>query len=187
MPRVTPVYRPADYPAPVDAQTKADLDTLFAYLRPGVAEPEIDHAHTGVAIAALNPRLALNLAQMSKFVALDMPWTDRADLRELAVQAVNQRYHCTFTLDARRAGAETLGLTPGLLAAIPDWRTSPLFTEEQQQVIDYVYAVTDGPVPADLFARIAGRYGQKAAVELTAAIGWWSLWAMVINAAGAGE
>ena len=96
MSRITPIFKASDYPAP-DPQTQQDLAALFAALAPGVAEPTIDKAHTGMAIAAHNPAFALNLSQLTGQVALGLSWSARADLLELlvaerdeAVQLVNE-------------------------------------------------------------------------------------------------
>jgi len=41
--------------------------------------------------------------------------------------------------------------------------------------------VVSGDVPEELFAQVAARYGEAGAIECTVAIGWWSLWAMLLN------
>jgi alkylhydroperoxidase family enzyme len=95
---------------------------------------------------------------------------------------VNFRYNCTYTLRARRPRAEALGISPDVLAAISDWQTSELFSEEQRLLIAYTNAVISGDVPEKLSRTVIHQYGEKGAVELTAAIAWWSMWAMIINA-----
>ena len=50
-------------------------------------------------------------------------------------------------------------------------------------MIEYTRAVVSGDVPAALVARVVQRYGEAGAVEFTTAIGWWSFWAMFLNAA----
>ena len=67
---------------------------------------------------------------------------------------------------------------------MPYWRTASLFDDEQRLVIEYAEAVTSGEVPKALFSRVVERYGDKGAVEFTAAVAWWSFWAMMLNAAG---
>lgn len=180
--RVKPRFRPADYPAALNEAARRDVTALFNFLAPDAAAPEIDDAHMGLAIAALNPKLALNLAKMSVFMAQDLPWSPQPQLRELAIQAVNFRYHCGYTLRARRARAEALGLGADVLAAIPNWQSSALFSAAQRQVIAYTNAVISGNVHEILSKEMIDEYGETGVVELTAAIGWWSMWAMFINA-----
>ncbi len=182
MVRVTAVYKPADYPGDLDERTQADIAELFEYLFPGNADPEIDAAHTGIAVAAQNPQLALHLARMSGFIVRGLAWCQNQQLHELAVQTVNLHFRCDFTLRARSARALSLGIGANLLAAIPDWAVSDLLNGEQKLVVEYTYAVVSGAVPAELLARVTAQYGEKEAIECTAAIAWWAMWAMIINA-----
>jgi alkylhydroperoxidase family enzyme len=183
MSRVTAVYRPSDYPGTPDAETEAGLAALFGHMFPGVAAPEIDRSHAGVAIAALNPTLALMLSKLSGFAALEMGWSKRADLREIAIQAVNLHFQSHYSAQSRFKAWQAVGLSLEQLAALAYWRTTDLFDEEQRLVIEYALAVVSGSVPEPLFAQITARFGEKGAVECTAVIGLWSMWAMLINAA----
>jgi alkylhydroperoxidase family enzyme len=182
MARVTAVYRPGDYPGTPDAETQQALAELFAHLRPGSPDPEIDRDHAGIAIAAQNPRLALAMARMSGFMVLELGWCQRRDLLELAIQTVHLHYRCDFSFQARLPNMERLGLDPHLLAALPYWRTSPMFDDEQRLVIEYTLATVSGEVPEELFARVVAAHGEKGAVEFTTVVGWFALWAMLINA-----
>jgi alkylhydroperoxidase family enzyme len=182
MSRVTAVYKPSDYPGTPDEQTRADLAELFGHMFPGVDDPEIDKPHSGVAIAALNPRLALMLSKLSGFAALQLEWSKRADLREIAIQTVNLHFKSDFSAQSRFKAWEAVGLSKDQLAALPYGRTTNLFDEEQRLVVEYAQAVVAGEVPEALFARVAERFGEKGAVECTAVIGIWSMWAMLLNA-----
>lgn len=182
MSRVTPVYKPSDYPGTPDEQTQADLAELFGHMFPGVENPEIDRPHAGVAIAALNPKLALQLSKLSGFAALQLGWSQRADLREVAIQTVNLHFKSGFSAQSRFRAWEAVGLGKDQLAALPYWKTTNLFDEEQRLVIEYALAVVGGDVPEALFARVAARFGEKGAVECTVVIGIWSMWAMLLNA-----
>lgn len=182
MSRVTAVYKPRDYPGTPDDETREGLTALFAHMFPGVDDPEIDKAHSGVAIAALNPGLALHLSKLSGFAALQLGWSKRVDLREIAIQTVNLHYKSDFSARSRHRAWEAAGLTLHQLAALPFWETTTLFDDEQRLTIEYAFAVVTGDVPKELFARLAARYGEKGAVECTAVIGVWSMWAMLLNA-----
>jgi len=183
MSRVKPVFRPSDYPGNPDEQTRRDLAELFDFLVPGAADPEIDKPHTGMAIAAHNPRFALNLAKLTNHVALGLGWSQRKDLLELAVQAVNLHFKCDFSFVTRLPKADATGIGMERIAALPFWRNSNLFDEEQRLVLEYVEAVVSGDVPDALFAKVAGQWGETGAVELTSVIATFSAWAMLINAA----
>ncbi|HEX7852794.1 MAG TPA: hypothetical protein VF503_03775 [Sphingobium sp.] len=182
MARVTTVHGPGDYPGTPDDGTKADLATLFGTLFPGVENPTFDANHDGMAIAALNPKLALTLSQTSRFMALDLGWCQRADLRELAIYTVNQHYRSTYSIRSRLGAGHAFGLTDEMMAALPDWRSSVLFDDEQRLVIEYAQAVLSGDVPGELFAQVSERFGEKGAVEFTSVVGFWAFWAMFLNA-----
>lgn len=182
MSRVTAVHKPSDYPGTPDDQTRVDLAELFGHMFPGVENPEIDRAHSGAAIAALNPKLALHLSKLSGFAALQLGWCQRADLRELTIQTVNLHFKSDYSAQSRFHAWEAVGLRMEQLAALPYWKTTNLFDEEQRLVVEYALAVVSGDVPEELFAQIVERYGEKGAVECTAVIGIWSMWAMLINA-----
>ncbi len=184
MTRVKHVSTPSDYPGTPDEATRGDLKEFFGELFPGSDSPRIDAAHAGFAIAAQSPRLALHMLRMTRHLALEMQWSKRRDLLELAVQTVNLHFRCESSFEARLASAKAAGISAELLAALPYWRTTSVFNDEQRLVIEYTEAVTAGEVPQALFSRVVERHGEKGAIEFTAAVAWWSFWAMMLNAAG---
>jgi alkylhydroperoxidase family enzyme len=186
MARVKAIHKPSDYPDTADEQTKRNLSELFDYLFPQVADPKIDESHAGIAIAAQNPRLALQLAKLSGFIAGELPWCQRRDLRELAIQTVNVYFKCEYSFQARARLAEAAGIGADLQRALSFWKTSNLFDDTQRLVIEYANAVVGGDVPGELFSRVVGEFGEKGAVEFTTVVAFWSFWAMFLNATGAG-
>ena len=51
-------------------------------------------------------------------------------------------------------------------------------------MIEYALATASGRAPDNLADRVVARFGQRGLVELTAIVGTFALWAMLINAAG---
>lgn len=182
MPRVKPVFKPSDFPEDADTQTKQDMAEFFEQLFPGDSKPEINTGHTGLALAAHSPKFAGSLSRLTRSAVLEMGWSERRDLAELAVQAVNLHFRSAFSFETRLPNAEATGIGMERLAALPYWKTSSLFDEEQRLVLEYADAVVTGEVPDELFDRVKARYGEKGTVEFTALIGTFSLWAMLINA-----
>ena len=187
MPRVTAVFRPDDYPGTPDDATRMQLSALFERMFPGVADPRIDDGHAGIAIAALNPLLAGRLGELSAFLAVDLPWSQRRDLRELAIQAVNLRLDCAYAFNTRVEAAKAAGIGRDALDALANWRASDRFDEEQRLVIDYAENVVANSVSDSLFTRVSDAFGEKGAVECTTVIAFWSFWALFLNATGAGR
>ena len=185
MARVTTINRPGDYPGNPDNATSADLAALFDGMFPGNPYPEINPYHAGIAIAAHSPKLASGLAGLSKLMALDLGWSQRTDLRELAILAANLQFRSDYGFRSRLPNAKAAELTEEQIAALPDWQASPLFDDEQKLAISYAYAVASGDVPPALFDQVKARWGERGAVECTAVIGFWGFWAMFLNATGA--
>jgi alkylhydroperoxidase family enzyme len=182
MARVTAIRKPSEYPGTPDEVTRQDLAELFATLFPGVPDPAFDGTHDGLAIAAQNPKLALHLARLSGFIAGQLPWCQHRGLRELAIQALNLHFKSGYSFQSRVHHAEAAGISAVMLAALPFWKTSSLFDEEQRLTIEYTNAVVTGEVPEELFARVVRQFGEKGAVECTALVAFWSFWAMMLNA-----
>jgi alkylhydroperoxidase family enzyme len=181
--RVKGVFKPSDYPGTLDEAAKKDLGDLFEHLFPGLPDPKPE-PHFGFAILAQNPRLAKHVASMLYYVVREMPWTQQRDLRELAVQTLNLHFKCDFSFQAHLIYAQAHGISLEKQAAIPYWKTSNLFSDEERLVIEYTFAVVAGDVSDQLFSRVVKMYGEKGAIEFTTAIAWWSWWAMILNATG---
>ena len=180
--RIKPIEVVADYPLGPDGNPDPGIVELFDYLFPGVANPRIDANHAGTAITAHNPKLAMLMAGMSRFMVLDFEWSKRPDLRELAFATLHLKLKAAYPFESRLAPAKASGLTAEQLALIPLWENASVFDEEQRLVIEYANAVVACDVPDVLFARVVERYGEKGAVELTSLIGFWSCWAMLLSA-----
>jgi alkylhydroperoxidase family enzyme len=182
MPRITLIHQPADYPGTPDAETRAELAALFATLFPGAPVPAFDAAHTGMAIAAHNPKLALKLAQLSGFIAGELPWSQQKLLRELAIQTLNLHFRSLYSFTARTPTALACGITAAQLDDLLHWQLSPLFDADQRLIIEYAKATAAGAVTDDLSARMVARFGEKGTVECTALIAFWGFWAMLLAA-----
>jgi len=180
--RIRGIQKLGDYPTAPGEGPSAEMVELFEYLFPGVPDAEIDQHHAGTAITAHNPTLALLFAQLSKFMAVEMEWAKRTDLRELAFATLHEKFKAAYPFESRYNAAIAAGLSAEQLAMLSMWRTSRVFDDEQRLVIEYTQAVVAADVPDELFKRVVDRYGEKGAVEFTALVGFWSCWAMILNA-----
>jgi len=57
---------------------------------------------------------------------------------------------------------------------LPNFATSPAFSELEKLVLHYAAAVTQTPVevPAEIFEKLRAHFNEKQLVELTATIAW---------------
>ena len=60
------------------------------------------------------------------------------------------------------------------MEALPNYRTSPVFSETEKLVLEYTDAMTETPVevPEALFAKLRATFTEAHLVELTATIAW---------------
>jgi alkylhydroperoxidase family enzyme len=60
------------------------------------------------------------------------------------------------------------------MEALPNYRASPVFSETEKLVLEYVDAMTETPVEVSeaLFAKLRGNFTEAQLVELTATIAW---------------
>jgi len=65
-------------------------------------------------------------------------------------------------------------VTDEQLAALPEFATSPAFSELESTVLEYASEMTKTPVEIsdDLFARLRRHFDEAQVIELTAAIAW---------------
>lgn len=180
MPRTKLVYKADDFPKASGKQSKAEVDALFEHMKTFAGKPEIPGSAGAFAIIAREPRLALLLVKVSDYMTKECPWTtERRDLRQLMIQALNLHYRCDFNFQSHLSSAERDGISAELQACIPLWETSTAFNAEQRLVIEFTFAVCQNAVSDELYEQVVSRFGDQAALEMTIAAAWWAFWAMV--------
>lgn len=67
-----------------------------------------------------------------------------------------------------------LGLSEEKILALPDYATSPLYSEQERTVLEYAdgMTITGRDVSDELFERLRAYYAEDALVELTEVIAW---------------
>jgi len=73
-------------------------------------------------------------------------------------------------VDINAAGGSNAGIADAKIAALPDFRTSPLFTDAERDALALAEAMTAASVdvPDALFARLRTHYDEPQLVELAA-------------------
>ena len=179
--RVRAVFRRSDF-EPSPGATDDDADRLFAAVAPG-PDGVIARDHAGMAIAGISPNLALQLGATSRLMALDLEFSKRTDLRELAIQTAHLKCGSGFSFESRLPACLAVGLSVEQVAVMALWKTSSLFSEDQRLVLEYAEAVFDRSVSDELLGRFVAVFGERGAVECAAIVGYWTCWAMIIDVA----
>jgi alkylhydroperoxidase family enzyme len=117
-----------------------------------------------------NPKVAQASLGMGGMVG---GW-DTADesLKSFAHMAVAAQVGCGWCLDIGYFQAQNQNLDLAKASQVPRWRASEVFTPLERDVLEYAEAMTKTPptVTDELSARLLGRLGPAAMIELTAFI-----------------
>jgi alkylhydroperoxidase family enzyme len=190
VPRIKQIYSPGDYPHDLTEGDRAQLDRAFEryeqFMRntaPGIyasADKEVVVSNSW-SQTMHHPGFALAMIDLCDVMLNGLPWAQRVKERELALITLYQRQRCDYAYRAHFRPAIGSGVTTEQIVALPEFRTSDLFTEEERTVIEFTHAVLDGQMTDELFARAEALYGEKETLEFTAVIAYWAFWGMLIN------
>jgi len=137
-----------------------------------------------IEVAFNNPKVAVTTQE---FTASASAW-DAVDagLKTFAHMAVAAQVGCSWCLDVNYFLARNTQLDLAKASQVPVWRESDLFTPLERDVLEYAEAMTVTPtaVTDELHARLLGRLGPAAMVELTAFIGFANMAGRVNTANG---
>lgn len=99
------------------------------------------------------------------------------ELRSLVQVRISQINWCAFCVDLNSAAALERHGTPEKLAALADYRTSPLFSERERVALAYAEAVTDPTRRVDdaIFSKLRSHFTDQEIVELTALVAFQNL------------
>ncbi|GAA2420260.1 carboxymuconolactone decarboxylase family protein [Actinomadura vinacea] len=90
-------------------------------------------------------------------------------LKDLALMAASVKIGCSWCVDFGTWEANTHGVPPAKLEAVPAWRDSDLFDEDERLVMEYAEAMSaDPPAVTDELTAALRRYlDERQLVELT--------------------
>jgi AhpD family alkylhydroperoxidase len=96
--------------------------------------------------------------------------------------------HCAYCIDIGSYMSRQSGLTDEELLALPNYRTSPLFSEVEKLVLDYAVGMSRTPVdvPDELFDALKKHFDEKQLVELTHVIATENMYGRFNHALGVG-
>lgn len=185
MSRLKGVYAAGEFTGELDEATRTSLNSLFENVFPQyfkrAGAPEGAPLPSSWALLTQNPELALRVATLSDYIFHDMPWGQREGLRQLMIQTLNQHFMCDFAFHMHMEVSKRAGISAEMQAALPFWRTSSLFSDEERDVIAFTQGALTGTMTDELFGRAVKLFGEKQTLEFTVAIAYLAFWAILLN------
>jgi 4-carboxymuconolactone decarboxylase len=153
------------------AKDQAVADAIVAS-RGGIQGPFTMFLHS--------PELAGRLAQLGAYVRFEGSLDMR--VRVLAAMTVARELDAVYVWGAQTGGARRLGVPEETIAAIRD-RHSRGLPPADAQIVDFTRALVNRHRVDDATAKaMLARFGNDEFIQLTGAIGYYSMLAMTVNA-----
>ncbi len=121
-----------------------------------------------IEIWAYQPKMMMGMGKFNQAVRKGDSVDER--LKNLIELKGSQMIGCEFCVDLGSQICRNSGLSDEELLALPNYRTSDLFTDREKVALDYASAVMRTPVEVtdELFARMKAHFTEKQMVEITA-------------------
>ncbi len=121
-----------------------------------------------IEIWAYQPKMMMGMGRFNQAVRKGDSVDER--LKNLIELKGSQMIGCEFCVDLGSQICRNSGLSDEELLALPNYRTSELFTDREKVALDYASAVMRTPVEVtdELFARMKSHFTDKQMVEITA-------------------
>ena len=108
-----------------------------------------------------------------------------AALNELAIIIAGRHWGAQYEFYAHRKLAIAAGLSPAMCDAVAEFRRPADMSADEAAVYDFASAlVGTGEVSDAQYEAVRSRWGERGVMDLTGAIGYYSLVSMVLNVAG---
>lgn len=127
-----------------------------------------------------SPELAGRIAHLGAFVRFEGSLDMR--IRVLAAMTVAREYEAVYVWGAQSGGARRLGVPEETITAIRENHSRGLPAEDAEIVEFTRQLLRKHRVDATAFAALQRRLGNDEVIQLTGAIGYYSLLAMTVNA-----
>lgn len=123
-------------------------------------------------VAGLAPKLLR--AQMGYTAAMREEASLPRAFQEVLILRIAQVNDSAYEQSVHRPIAASLGVPAEKIAAIADWRASPLFDAREQAALAYVeQAARTGEVDEVTFSALRGAFSPQEIVEMTALVAWY--------------
>jgi len=131
-------------------------------------EPRSGNGIEPMEIWAYQPKMMMGMGRFNQAVRKGHSVDVR--LKNLIELKGAQMIGCEFCVDLGSQICRSSGLSDEELLALPNYRSSDLFTDREKVALDYTVAVMRTPVEVtdELFARMKEHFAEKQIVEITA-------------------
>ena len=131
-------------------------------------EPRRGNGMEPMEIWAYQPKMMMGMGRFNQAVRKGHSVDER--LKNLIELKGAQMIGCEFCVDLGSQICRNSGLSDEELLALPNYRSSHLFTDREKVALDYAVAVMRTPVEVtdELFARVKEQFTEKQIVEITA-------------------
>lgn len=130
-----------------------------------------------------SPQVAQRAAHLGTYMRFESSLEPAA--RELAALAAAHLCKCAYEWGQHQAPARTHGVSEAAIAALAEDAPVDGLPEAEALIIRYARQILlDHTVDEETFAAARARFGDRGTVDLTATLGYYSMVACVLNAAG---
>lgn len=158
--------KPSPRIAPLPPEHTPELKEAFEAMR-----RNLGIVPNSILILQRKPKIARALAQLSAAVWDPAGEVDRG-FKRLVAHVASRAAGCLYCMAHTAGGALHLGLEEQKLAAVWDFRTSPLFSEAERVALDFAIAAASVPngVTDEMFADVREHWSESEIVEIVAVI-----------------
>ena len=152
--------------APLPAADSPELDKAFDAYR-----KSLGFVPNSVLIMQRRPKVVQALAQLANAVWDPESTVDRG-FKRLLSHVASRAHGCQYCMAHTAGGALRLGVSEEKMAAVWEYRTSPLYSEAERVALDFALAAASVPndVSDALFAEMQKHWSDDDIVEITAVI-----------------
>jgi alkylhydroperoxidase family enzyme len=131
-------------------------------------DPQTGNGLEPVEVWALQPKMMMGMGRFNQAVRKARTVDER--IRNLVELKGAQMIGCEYCVDLGSQICRNSGFTDAELLAIPRYRTSELFTDQEKTALDYAVAFMRTPVEVtdELYARMRSYFDDRQMVEITA-------------------
>ena len=154
------------YLGPLPPDTHPDLEETFA-----TYQLLLGYTPNTVLIMQRRPRLVKALAQMASAVWDPASEVDTGFKRLIAYMA-SRTHGCAYSMAHSAEAAHRAGISDAKIAALLDYRTSPLFTDAERIAIEFAVAAASQPnaVTEAHFVRMRQHWNEGQIVEIAGVV-----------------